>query len=47
MGGGLLFITVNNVIDLLYGGWCFVLINCDLMADSPLPEFIEGVLAIV
>ena len=46
MGGGLPFITVNNVINLLRGGWYFVLINYDFVANSPLPEFVGRVLAI-
>ena len=46
MGGGLPFITVNNIINLLRGDWCFMLINCDFMADNPLPEFVKGVLTI-
>ena len=46
MGGGFPFIMVNNIINLLRDGWYFVLINCDFIADSPLPEFVRGVLAI-
>ena len=46
MGGGFPFITVNNVVNLLRGGWYFVFVNCDFMADNPLPEFVGGVLII-
>ena len=37
---------VNNIVDLFCGGGRFVLVNCDLIADNPLPEFIGGILTI-